>query len=235
MEVLNPFNRFQTAFEAAKGRLKAYNPKGNTMSNETTFAKTLKEKTTTVHDSVDNLVMSVEPFVSNENYIKFLKLQSVFHKAVDHIYKDPELNKAIPELEYMARYDAVVKDLADLGEQPYEYDKPLPHEIGNKAIGWLYCAEGSNLGAAFLFKHAKQLEFNEEKGARHLAPHPAGRGKHWRAFVELLNALPLSEEAQAEAIEGAKEAFAFYKVVLRETFGLPEGAEAPEGMQAHRH
>ena len=235
MEVLNPFNRFQTAFKSSKGRLKAYNPKGNTMSNETTFAKTLKEKTTTVHDSVDNLVMSVEPFVSNENYIKFLKLQSVFHKAVDHIYKDPELNKAIPELEYMARYDAVVKDLADLGEQPYEYDKPLPHETGNKAIGWLYCAEGSNLGAAFLFKHAKQLEFNEEKGARHLAPHPAGRGKHWRAFVELLNALPLSEEAQAEAIEGAKEAFAFYKVVLRETFGLPEGAEAPEGMQAHRH
>ena len=179
--------------------------------------------------------MSVEPFVSNENYIKFLKLQSVFHKAVDHIYKDPELNKAIPELEYMARYDAVVKDLADLGEQPYEYDKPLPHETGNKAIGWLYCAEGSNLGAAFLFKHAKQLEFNEEKGARHLAPHPAGRGKHWRAFVELLNALPLSEEAQAEAIEGAKEAFAFYKVVLRDTFGLAANAEAPAGMQAHRH
>ena len=59
--------------------------------------------------------MSVEPFANNENYIKFLKLQSVFHKAVDHIYKDPELNKAIPELEYMARYDAVVKDLADLG------------------------------------------------------------------------------------------------------------------------
>lgn len=235
MEVLNPFNRFQTAFKSSKGRLKAYNPKGNTMSNETTFAKTLKEKTTTVHDSVDNLVMSVEPFVSNENYIKFLKLQSVFHKAVDHIYKDPELNKAIPELEYMARYDAVVKDLADLGEQPYEYDKLLPHETGNKAIGWLYCAEGSNLGAAFLFKHAKQLEFNEEKGARHLAPHPAGRGKHWRAFVELLNALPLSEEAQAEAIEGAKEAFAFYKVVLRETFGLAADAEAPAGMQAHRH
>ena len=42
------------------------------MSNEITFAKTLKEKTATIHDSVDNLVMSVEPFASNENYIKFL-------------------------------------------------------------------------------------------------------------------------------------------------------------------
>ena len=67
--------------------------------------------------------MSVDPFTNKENYIKFLKLQSVFHKAVDHIYKDSELNKAIPELEYMARYDAVTQDLADLGDKPYEYGK----------------------------------------------------------------------------------------------------------------
>jgi len=86
-------------------------------TQELTFAKRLKEQTTTTHDSVDNLVMSVQPFSSKENYIKFLKLQSVFHKAVDHIYKDAELNKAIPELEYMARYDAVTQDLKDLGEE----------------------------------------------------------------------------------------------------------------------
>ena len=54
-------------------------------------------------------------------------------------------------------------------------------------------------------------------------------------FVEHLNALGLSPEAEAEAIQGAKDAFAFYKVVLRETFGLPEGAEAPEGFVPHRH
>ncbi|WP_416192105.1 biliverdin-producing heme oxygenase [Neisseria sp. CCUG12390] len=202
---------------------------------ESTFAKRLKAQTTVIHDTVDNLVMSVAPFDSKENYVKFLKLQSVFHKAVDHIYKNLELNQAIPELAYMARHDAVVQDLADLGEAPYEYGKPLPQETGNKAIGWLYCAEGSNLGAAFLFKHAQKLDYNGENGARHLAPHPDGRGKHWREFVEYLNALPLSPEAEAEAIEGAKDAFEFYKVVLRETFGLPEGAEAPAGFQPHRH
>ena len=119
-------------------------------TQELTFAKRLKEQTTTTHDSVDNLVMSVQPFSSKENYIKFLKLQSVFHKAVDHIYKDAELNKAIPELEYMARYDAVTQDLKDLGEEPYQFDKELPHETGNKAIGWLYCAEGSNFGRGIL-------------------------------------------------------------------------------------
>ena len=46
-------------------------------------------------------------------------------------------------------------------------------------------------------------------------------------FREYLNQLGLSAAAQDEAVEGAKEAFAFYKVILREIFGLPEGAEAP--------
>ena len=151
-------------------------------NQELAFAKRLKAETTGVHDSVDNLVMSVQPFSSKENYIKFLKLQSVFHKAVDHIYKDAELNKAIPELEYMARYDAVTQDLKDLGEEPYKFDKELPHETGNKAIGWLYCAEGSNLGAAFLFKHAQKLEYNGEHGARHLAP-PSCRARQTLACL----------------------------------------------------
>ena len=33
-------------------------------TQELTFAKRLKEQTTTIHDSVDNLVMSVEPFTN---------------------------------------------------------------------------------------------------------------------------------------------------------------------------
>lgn len=198
------------------------------MTNETqTFAQRLKEENRTTHDSVDNLVMSVEPFANNENYAKFLKLQSVFHKIVDSIYKDDALNKAIPQLADMARYDAVLQDLKDLNSEPYQFSGALPKPEGNKAVGWLYCAEGSNLGAAFLFKDAQKLSFNAENGARHLAPHPDGRGQHWREFVAYLNNLGLDKAAQDEAIEGAKEAFAFYKVILREIFGLPEGAEAP--------
>lgn len=198
------------------------------MTNETqTFAQRLKEENRTTHDSVDNLVMSVEPFANNENYAKFLKLQSVFHKIVDSIYKDDALNKAIPQLVDMARYDAVLQDLKDLNSEPYQFSGKLPKPEGNKAVGWLYCAEGSNLGAAFLFKDAQKLSFNAENGARHLAPHPDGRGQHWREFVAYLNNLGLDKAAQDEAIEGAKEAFAFYKVILREIFGLPEGAEAP--------
>lgn len=203
------------------------------MSGQQTFAQRLKEENRTTHDSVDNLVMSVEPFANSENYVKFLKLQSVFHKVVDDIYNDEALNRAIPDLASMARYHAVVDDLTDLGSEPYDFSGELPKPAGNRAVGWLYCAEGSNLGAAFLFKDAQKLDYTGEFGARHLAPHPDGRGKHWREFVAYLNNLGLSEEAQNEAVAGAKDAFAFYKVVLREIFNLPSDYEVSGLVQPH--
>lgn len=197
------------------------------MTTQPTFAERLKADTRATHDSVDNLVMSVKPFDSRANYIRFLNLQSVFHKIVDDIYKNPALNQAIPDLAHMARYNAVVQDLNDLNQNEYTFSGKLPELQGNKAVGWLYCAEGSNLGAAFLFKDAKdKLGFNENFGARHLDAHPDGRAKHWREFRRHLNNLGLDADAQNEAVEGAREAFAFYKTALRQIFGLAEEAEA---------
>ncbi|WP_114800043.1 biliverdin-producing heme oxygenase [Moraxella canis] len=184
------------------------------------FAERLKEETRKTHDIVDQMVMSVKPFDSVENYIKFLNLQSVFHHIVDDIYKNPALNQAIPNLASMARHEAVLTDLSDLKQSAYHFDGTLPKPTDAKAIGWLYCAEGSNIGAAFLFKDAKEkLGFDENFGAHHLDAHPDGRGKHWKAFRESLNALNLSTEDQDAAIEGALEAFEFYKVALKQIFG----------------
>lgn len=192
-----------------------------------TFAEQLKADTRIDHESVDNLVMSVNPFANAENYGKFLQLQAVFHKAVDPIYHDQELNKFIPNLADMARYQAVLKDIQDVGTHEPQLDEPISApDNANKAIGWLYCAEGSNIGAAFLFKEVQKIEFDDEHGASHLAPHADGRGKHWREFVKKLNELPLDEAARKEAVEGAKEAFAAYKVALRQVFGLPKNQEA---------
>lgn len=184
-----------------------------------TFAQYLKENSRATHDSVDHLVMSCQPFDNTENYTKFLQLQAVFHKIVDDIYKNPQLNEQIPNLAELARYDAVLQDLQDLGAAEADLTLPLPQPQGAEALGWLYCAEGSNVGAAFLFKDAQnKLGFSAEHGARHLGPHVDGRGKHWRAFVEQLNALPVSAEDKETALLGALNAFAFYKVLLREIF-----------------
>lgn len=191
------------------------------MSTQIPFNLYLKENSRVSHDSVDNLVMSVKPFDSQENYIKFLQLQSVFHKVVDDIYHSPELNDRIPNLAQLARYQAVVQDLNDLNTQEKPLDFPLPQPTGLSAIGWLYCAEGSNVGAAFLFKDAQNnLGFNAEHGARHLSAHADGRGKHWREFAEQLNQLNIPREDWDQVLAGSLEAFDFYKKLLRTVFEL---------------
>ncbi len=183
----------------------------------------LKSETTTTHDSVDNLVMSVNPFANTENYGKFLQLQEIFHKIVDDVYLREDLNQAIEGLAATARHQAVLADMADLGIEKFAIGE-LPSPTHDEAIGWLYCAEGSNLGAAFLFKEVNKINFDENKGARHLAAHEDGRGKHWRNFSEKLNAIDFSEEERAAAVKGAQEAFAYYKQLLRQIYNLPEAA-----------
>lgn len=183
----------------------------------------LKFETNDTHDTVDNLVMSVNPFANVGNYGKFLQLQEIFHKIVDDIYAREDLNAAIPGLAETARHAAVLADMADLNVEKFEIDA-LPALKPEEAIGWLYCAEGSNLGAAFLYKEVNKIDLDNNRGARHLAAHSDGRGKHWRAFSEKLNAMELDEAARQAAVNGTKEAFNYYKKLLRTIFELPEAA-----------
>lgn len=189
-----------------------------------TLCERLKSESRTDHDSVDHLVMSVHPFANKNNYERFLQLQAVFHRVVDAVYGDQALNQRIPGLAALARYAMVQADLADVGAQEEYADRVVPKLSGDEAIGWLYCAEGSNLGAALLYKEVQKIHFDEHYGARHLSGHPDGRAKHWRRFVAQLNDLGLNEAAQARAVEGARSAFAFYKQLLREVYGLPTAA-----------
>ncbi len=183
----------------------------------------LKSETTSTHDSVDNLVMSVNPFANNDNYGKFLQLQEIFHHIVDSVYSREDLNQAIPGLAQTARHSAVLQDMADLNIGKFAMNN-IPTPEHDEAIGWLYCAEGSNLGAAFLFKEVNKIDFDANKGARHLAAHEDGRGKHWRQFSEQLNAIDFSEAQRQAAVKGAQEAFAYYKLLLRQIYNLPEAA-----------
>jgi heme oxygenase len=185
---------------------------------EQPLSKRLKAGSTRDHDSVDMLVMQSRPFEDNQRYGCFLRLQHRFHGSIHPLYSDAELNHWLPGLRELPRFDAVCADMNDLGLAP----PPAPVSVKpcsmHAALGWLYCAEGSNLGAAFLFKETQKIGFDAEHGARHLAAHPDGRALHWRQFVALLDGLNLEEAQKAEAIQGAIDAFDFYRAALRECF-----------------
>lgn len=182
------------------------------------LSKQLKAGTRRDHDNVDTLVMQSRPFESLERYGYFLRLQHRFHGSLEALYDDIELNRLLPGLRELPRFEAVCADLTDLGLS----HPPTPAAVAPPslyaALGWLYCCEGSNLGAAFLFKQTQQIGLSAEQGARHLAAHPDGRGLHWRQFVALLDGLELDESQREEAVGGAVAAFDLYRAALQEVF-----------------
>jgi len=181
-----------------------------------TFAKRLKHSTRVNHDSVDKMVMQSKPFENKKNYANFLRLQHIFHLSVAPLYQRKELQAFFPGLDALPRLSAVESDLKDLGLNANVADSLLanPSDL-YQSIGWLYCSEGSNIGAAFLYKETQKLNFDADYGAKHLAAHPEGRAPHWRKFVAQLDALSLTEEQETLAIQGAVDAFAFYKKTLK--------------------
>lgn len=184
-------------------------PEPVSQHREPSRAKRLKAATAGAHDGLDRRIMAAEPFASRDNYGRFLTVQHAFHSDLASLYADPRLAGFISDLSARERLGAIAADLADLGlpvpaattgQAPDPADLPA-------ALGWLYVAEGSNLGAAFLLKAAGALNLGEAFGARHLAGHPEGRAQHWRAFTAALDAVALSEVEEERAVEGAEAAF----------------------------
>lgn len=186
-------------------------------------ARRLKDLTNETHDRLDKSIMAGEPFASRERYALFLKVQHGFHREIDALYFDPELDRLLPDLAGRRRFNLVAQDLADLGTEPdAAHGEPVfvrgaPVDIPT-AAGWLYVAEGSNLGAAFLLKAAIRLGLDETFGASHLAAAPEGRGLHWKTFTAALDALDLSEADEARVTAGAEAAFARVRALVADAF-----------------
>lgn len=186
---------------------------------ESTRIQRLKALTTGTHDTLDKRIMRAEPFADRDRYTLFLEVQHHFHTDVAPLYASTELNAKLSGLADRCRLEALRQDIADLGgvaENLVPTTGPLSPAA---ALGWVYVAEGSNLGAAFLRKEAARLDLSDDFGARHLAGHPEGRGLHWRNFVSAYNELPMSEAEEIEAAEGAKAAFRRVHGLVERIFG----------------
>jgi heme oxygenase len=163
--------------------------------------------------------MGAEPFANRERYALFLDVQHRFHADVAPLYASAELNQMLPGLAERCRLEALRHDIADLGGAPELHGSTTGSLSPATALGWLYVAEGSNLGAAFLRKEAAKLGLSDDFGARHLAGHADGRGLHWRNFVSAYNELELTEAEELEAAEGARAAFRRVHGLVDEIFG----------------
>lgn len=180
-------------------------------SVEACRAKRLKAATSETHDQLDKRIMAGDPFAALENYGRFLAVQYQFHRDIEALYSDAGLSALVPDLAARRRFDQIGQDIADLKQSLPDPIEPPFFSVTSidlpTALGWLYVAEGSNLGAAFLFKMARALGLDENHGARHLAGHPDGRARHWRSFTAALDLASLDEAEEKRVIEGANTAF----------------------------
>ncbi|MGF9565785.1 biliverdin-producing heme oxygenase [Neorhizobium sp. JUb45] len=186
---------------------------------ESTRIQRLKALTAGTHDTLDKRIMCAEPFADRDRYALFLEVQHHFHADVAPLYASSELNAKLPGLADRCRLEALRQDIVDLGDVAEKLVTTTGPLSPAAALGWVYVAEGSNLGAAFLRKEAAKLDLSDDFGARHLAGHPEGRGLHWRNFVSAYNDLPLSEAEEMEAAEGAKAAFRRVHGLVERIFG----------------
>ena len=192
-------------------------------------SKRLQSATHSAHERLDTRIMAADPFADRERYVRFVKVQHAFHRDLAALYGDATLAALLPDLAGRQRLSQIEDDLGDLGAAVPRYDI-APHFGGHgdvpTALGWLYVAEGSNLGAAFLLKEAEKLGLDEMFGARHLAAAPEGRGAHWRSFTAALDAVTLSEEDEQRAIAGATAAFTRVAALVDAHLAVSETAAA---------
>lgn len=187
-------------------------------------SRRLKAATHDTHDRLDKAIMAGDPFASRERYRLFVQVQHGFHRDIDALYDDAALDALLPDLVGRRRLPLIEQDLVDLRVEPLAFGVLPAFTTGAAAdlavaLGWLYVAEGSNLGAAFLIKEAMKLGLSEEFGARHLAGAPEGRGLHWRTFTTALDTVPLSDEDEVRVVAGAEAAFRRVHGLAREVFG----------------
>lgn len=190
-----------------------------TTSPGPTRSQRLKSATGDIHDRLDGRIMALDPFASRDRYTRFLRAQHGFHRALAPLYADPALQARIPDLADRARGAPIAADLADLGAAGDDGAVPdLSALPVAEALGWLYVAEGSSLGAAFLLKAAARIDLDAGFGARHLAGHPDGRAAHWRRFTAVLDAEPMTAEEEAAMIAAARTAFARFRMLADAAF-----------------
>lgn len=176
---------------------------------EATRSQRLKAATRDSHGALDKRIMAGDIFASRALFAKFLRVQYRFHRDIDALYGNPALEALLPDLDERRRLPLIARDLADLEQTlplpastRLDGDLPLP-----AALGWLYVAEGSNLGGTVLYKMAARLGLDSDFGARHLAAHPDGAARHWREFTAALDGVALTAAQEQQVIDAADAAF----------------------------
>jgi len=187
----------------------------------TCLSTRLKDETAAQHERMHRLMARGNPFASRAAYAHFVAAQYLFQRDIEHLFGDPAVRAAVPDLDSRGRQQASRDDLTDLGALVPEAPIASVGVGMPEALGWLYVSEGSTLGAAFLFKEVQtNLGLSANFGARNLAAYPEGRAIAWRRFVASLDSEAIAFNDHDHVIAGANAAYDRFGELLQYHFQL---------------
>ncbi len=171
----------------------------------------LRTETKAIHETLDEIVASLEPFSSAQRYRVYLsamdQLYDVFAEDIDSASEAAGLPCSVLSLRSAIRVDL---DGNILESAAVERDKLTSDDLKKVsshqwAVG--YVMEGSAMGARYMAKMAKVLvEKSDEKiGNSYLDKLAADSYERWPAFVEKLNQAQCDDEFAVAAASSVFE------------------------------
>ncbi|WP_281799077.1 biliverdin-producing heme oxygenase [Komagataeibacter rhaeticus] len=174
----------------------------------TLLSSHVREATHQIHDDLNRTVMSRGMFTDAAGYRDFVLMQYLFHRDLDPLYNNDQLAGIVPDLAARNRFQQVSADMQDLGIAFPAPGTSVEITDPSTAMGWLYVAEGSKLGANILIRLVDKMGYGARFGARHLAADPMGRGASWTAFRNAIDCAGLDPE---RCVHGVRESYARIK------------------------
>lgn len=170
----------------------------------------LKAATSPDHKRLDALVSAQQFFTSQNRYSIWLQRSYVFQAAIERALNTARTTDFFPNYVAHAHLAFIAQDLHDLGlkEPPVQPAFDLQYRTQAACLGALYVVEGASMGARVLLIAAHRLGLNGERGARQLTA-AASNIQHWRNYVAMLEAAPLTPVDETRMIAVARRTFAF--------------------------
>jgi heme oxygenase len=191
----------------------------------TTLAENLKTSTRPYHDAAEgnefqkHLASGLLPLPAYARYLSqlFLVHAELESKILSESKKDTRLEKVVSKEQIQEDY--LREDLKSLNVQPdtvqpinatTEFITAIEKAATNNPLsllGFHYVLLGSKHGGKFIAKNLKEAYKNGSVGTKYFDPYGDTFMTYWRAFIQSLNDLDVSEKDVNEIVDAAKTTF----------------------------
>ncbi len=172
----------------------------------------LKRATAAAHHALDERLGGWD-LSTTTDYRRFLLASAAALLPLENALEQAGVDTLIEDWAQRRRTQAIITDLADLGDTFVSGGAALRPLDRAGMLGTLYVLEGSRLGAVYLLRVVSAAADPRVRRATRYLRHGAGQGL-WRSFLARLADEPATPEGESRMIETARMAFVTFATAM---------------------